>query len=69
MKIRLLNVISNFKENFNVTKNCLEIGDYLLKNSFNRLMHISIYNSMTILATRNCVAVPQQVKFYYHNFI
>lgn len=46
----------------------MEIGDYLLKNSFNRQIHISIYNSMTILASRNCVAVSQQVKFFMFIF-
>uniref|UniRef100_A0A915E4N5 Integrator complex subunit 7 n=1 Tax=Ditylenchus dipsaci TaxID=166011 RepID=A0A915E4N5_9BILA len=62
VKIRLLNVISNFKESYTVTNNCLALGEMLLKRNFDVKMHLAIYDSTTVLASRSSLAIPNNNK-------
>ncbi|KAI1697725.1 integrator complex subunit 7 [Ditylenchus destructor] len=61
VKIRLLNVISNFKENYAVTSNCLALGKDLLKQNCDLHMQLAVYNSTTALASRSSLAIPDQI--------
>lgn len=63
VKLRLLNVVANFRESFAITKSCMEIGHRLLaRGERSPLVRIAIYNALTRLASRNSLAVSEQVR-------
>uniref|UniRef100_A0A915CNK8 Integrator complex subunit 7 N-terminal domain-containing protein n=1 Tax=Ditylenchus dipsaci TaxID=166011 RepID=A0A915CNK8_9BILA len=63
LKIRLLNVVAEFKPSFLVTGNSLKLCRLLLKRMPSQIMLQSIYNAMTQVAIRSCWAVPKQISF------
>lgn len=64
LRIRLLNLVADFRPCFLVTKNSLRLGRLLLKRNISHVMRIATYNAMTKIAMNSCWAVPKLVGLY-----
>ncbi|KAH7726376.1 integrator complex subunit 7-like [Aphelenchoides avenae] len=61
VKVRLVQIMANFRETFDVTKSSLLLGTNLLRLNFNRKLAIATINSLTKLAARSGLAVAEQI--------
>lgn len=61
VKVRLVQIMSNFRETFDVTKSSLVLGARLLRTNYNSTLAIATMNSLTKLAARSGLAVAEQV--------
>lgn len=62
VKVRLVQIMADFRETFDVTKSSLLLGTNLLRSNFNRKLAIATINSLTKLAARSGLAVAEQVR-------
>lgn len=60
-KVRVIKLMANFKENFDVTKKCMALANRLLRENFNQELSVAILSSLTHLAFRSSLAVSEQV--------
>lgn len=63
LKVRLMDDLSFFKENMAVTKKCMDLGRFLLRNNPNQRVSLVVINALTELAKRNGLAVSDQVSW------
>ena len=60
-KLRVINLMATFKENFEVTKKCMALANRLLRENFDQSLTVAILASLTSLAYRSSLGVTEQV--------
>lgn len=65
-KIRVINLMANFKENFDVTKKCMALANHLLRENFDSTLTVSVLIALTSLAYRSSLGVSEQVFYVAH---
>lgn len=66
VKLKLLNVVSNFKESYGVTKTCFQLVNRLLNSNYNHLLRVAVYNASTTLSVKCPSAVSNQVILFIY---
>lgn len=60
-KLRVINIMANFKENFEVTKKCMALSNELLCENLDNSLRAAILMALTNLAYRSSLGVSEQV--------
>lgn len=66
-KLRVINLMSSFKENFEVTKKCMSLAKRLLRDNFDATLTVAILIALTSLAHRSSLGVTEQVFLHEPN--
>lgn len=61
VKLKLLNIVSNFKESHNVIVTSFQLVNRLLNLNHNNLLHVAVFNASTKLAVKSSSAINNQV--------